>query len=177
MCIGETKSLICSGSSSISIINGTSTNSTSSTSEASTALTSTTLLNTAKVFQSQIILPFVVVAAGCFIFSLPWLVLAKRDKARPKHSQLFKRTAVRTLWLSVAIALVSAIATAQTAGALQYLTKSAAFSGVSIEAGVTLQVLQWLLVAFSALFAYAVMVMLDEGDEAANGGAGKADGE
>ncbi|RDW66309.1 hypothetical protein BP6252_09944 [Coleophoma cylindrospora] len=180
MCIGETKALICSGSSSISIINSTSTNSTNSsnsTSTASTDLTPTTLLDTAQALQGRIILPFLVVAAGWFFFALPWLVLTQRGKVPARHAQLFKHTAVRSLWLSVAIALVSAIATAQTAGALQYLTKSPAFSSISIEAGVTLQVLQWFLVIFSALFAYAVMVVLDEDSGPADGAGGKAGGE
>ncbi|ORX92741.1 hypothetical protein BCR34DRAFT_669974 [Clohesyomyces aquaticus] len=104
-----------------------------------------------------------------FFVGLILLVLLKRGlkAAKPvaaSRLQFYKRSTINTLWLSTALALSSALATTETLGALQYWSTLTS-AKLKLFGGVSLQVLQWLVFSFSALFAFGISTIFKSSEE------------
>ncbi|KAF1847282.1 uncharacterized protein K460DRAFT_414062, partial [Cucurbitaria berberidis CBS 394.84] len=114
--------------------------------------------------QSKIIPALIAGAGVLFTISLFVVVLLNRDfkqigksnPTRAKRRQVLRKALFATLWPSVAFSLASAMSVHQTTSALAYITRAEA-STIEITAGTTLNVLQWLAFASSALFAVATL--------------------
>jgi hypothetical protein len=133
----------------------------------------TAMISLALTLQSKFLIPFLAGAGLLFTISLVFVALTELHvrKARIYNTQAAKyrdslRQASCTLtWLSVALALASATMITQTTNALAYMTQLES-SKVNITAGTTLNVLQWLAFAFSALFAAGIpTIFAKEGEK------------
>ncbi|KAF2801242.1 uncharacterized protein BDZ99DRAFT_577755 [Mytilinidion resinicola] len=122
------------------------------------------------VFLQTKILICVLAAAGVwFLLGLMFLVLLKRnlkDRKSPSlaHRRFFKQATVGALWISVALALAGTGAVSQTSGALQYFSNSVEAQSIKVSSGTTIQALQWLVVAFSTIFAFGVSAIFKTAD-------------
>ncbi|KAJ3568349.1 hypothetical protein NPX13_g6452 [Xylaria arbuscula] len=106
------------------------------------------------------IFPCLVAAAGVFfVVGLVALILLKRSFKKPNlnkplQSKLFRAATMLFGAAATGLALASAVATTQTANALSFAASSTVIGNGKrhLSPGVALQVLQWLVVAFSVLF-------------------------
>lgn len=95
------------------------------------------------------------------MIGLLFLIFLKRhikanQNSGPESWKLFlKHTSLGVAWTSTALAFAAAISITQTTSALQFLTTSFR-SPVVMEAGLVLQVLQWLICTFSFFFAFGL---------------------
>jgi hypothetical protein len=97
-----------------------------------------------------------------FVLGLAALFLFKRDVRSPSswehpaRSTAVRRATYALLFGSAALVFAAALATSESAGALEFATADMQHASVLIHAGRTLQVLQWIVFGFEALFALAV---------------------
>jgi len=83
------------------------------------------------------------------LIRLPFLIFVKQhlkstnSSGAASRAWFPKQTSLGVAWVSVALALAAAVSTTQTTSALQFVTASFQ-SLVVIQAGLTVQVLQWL---------------------------------
>ncbi|KAK3942555.1 Ca2+ regulator and membrane fusion protein Fig1-domain-containing protein [Diplogelasinospora grovesii] len=136
--------------------NGTKSNTTTSSTDEVKNLVATALD-----LQSQIFISILAGAAVLFFLGLIFLALLKRDIVnpnpdKPRHSAIIKKGTFGLLYLSTALAFTAALATSETAGALQYSSTASSNSTILIKPGISLQVLQWMAFGFSLLFTLAV---------------------
>ncbi|KAF2110425.1 hypothetical protein BDV96DRAFT_604001 [Lophiotrema nucula] len=73
-----------------------------------------------------------------------------------RRSKMQRKVSMMTMWSSVAFALASAISINQATSAMEFITRVDSSLSIEITAGKTLNILQWLLFAFSTLFAAGV---------------------
>lgn len=135
------------------------------------------LISAALTIQGKLF-PCLLAAGGVvFIISLVALIFLKRtfkkhNQDKPNQS---KSILIATMLIGVTaagLALASAVATTQTANALKFAASSPAIGNgkIRLSPGVTLQALQWLVVAFSTLFQLALVSMFTvEGNVSAAG--------
>jgi hypothetical protein len=122
----------------------------------------TDLITTALDLQSGTFIAVLTGAAVLFVFSVIALLLLKRDVQspssweHPRRSTIIRRITYGMLFGSTALVFAAALATAQAAGALEYASAGMSHASVLIEAGTTLQVLQWITLGFQVLFSLAV---------------------
>ncbi|KAK4239395.1 Ca2+ regulator and membrane fusion protein Fig1-domain-containing protein [Achaetomium macrosporum] len=121
----------------------------------------TDLVSTAIDLQSRIFISVLAGAAVLFLLGIAALVLYKRDVStgwdeHPRRSAIIRRVTYGMLFGSAGLAFAAALATSESAGALEYTTSDTAHATVLIHAGRTLQVLQWVAFGFETLFALAV---------------------
>jgi hypothetical protein len=98
-----------------------------------------------------------------------FLVLLKRNLKDRKssslaHRRFFEQATVGALWISAVLALAGTGAVSQTSGALQYFSNSVEAQSIKISSGTTIQVLQWLVVASSTIFAFGVSATFKTAD-------------
>ncbi|KAK0720112.1 Ca2+ regulator and membrane fusion protein Fig1-domain-containing protein [Lasiosphaeris hirsuta] len=132
------------------------------------------LITTALDLQSQIFISILAGAAFLFAVGIIFLFLFKRDAskpnaAKPLRSAIFRRGTYGLLYLSTALVFTTALATTETAGALQYASNATRNAPILMHAGRTLQVLQWMAFGFSTLFTLAVPILVRPGVVAAIG--------
>jgi hypothetical protein len=122
----------------------------------------TDLITTALDLQSGTFMAVLTGAAVLFAFGIVALFLFKRDVQgpnsweHPRRSTIIRRITYGMLFGSTALVFAAALATAQAAGALEYASAGMSHASVLIQAGTTLQVLQWITLGFQVLFALAV---------------------
>ncbi|KAI0907373.1 Ca2+ regulator and membrane fusion protein Fig1-domain-containing protein [Ustulina deusta] len=124
------------------------------------------LLSVALTIQSKIF-PCLVAAAGVFFFvGVVTLMLLKRsfkkpNPKKPSRPKLFRTATMLFGCTATALAIASAVATTQTANALDFAASSPAIGNgtIRLSPGTALQVLQWLVVGFSVLFQLALANM------------------
>ncbi|KAI0808532.1 Ca2+ regulator and membrane fusion protein Fig1-domain-containing protein [Xylaria sp. FL0064] len=124
------------------------------------------LLPVALTIQTKIF-PSLVAAAGVFFFvGLIALMLLKRsfkkpDPTKPLRPKLFRTATMLFGGTATALAIAAAVATTQTANALDFATSSPTIGNgtIRVSAGIALQVLQWLIVGFSVLFQLSLASM------------------
>jgi hypothetical protein len=106
-------------------------------------------------------------AAGGVVFLIGTIAVAqlKRNIKTNKSGDAMERRrsyksyAIAFIWLSVAISLASTLGVVVGTGVLQYAVNAINGSSITFQAGSTLQVLQWLIFSFSALFATGIAIM------------------
>ncbi|KAK1760383.1 Ca2+ regulator and membrane fusion protein Fig1-domain-containing protein [Echria macrotheca] len=144
-------------------------NTTTTTSKnTSTAVTQSELkdlVSTALDLQSQIFISILAGSTFAFFVGLIFLFLYKRDLAKPnpskpRRSALFRRATYGLIYLSVGLVFAAALATTETADALQFASRATDTPKILMHAGRTLQVLQWMAFGFSTLFALTVPVLV-----------------
>ncbi|KAF2475406.1 uncharacterized protein BDR25DRAFT_201735, partial [Lindgomyces ingoldianus] len=119
------------------------------------------VLSMALDIQSKIIIYLLAVAGVLFAISLFFISLLKghfrmagiENVNAGKRIQMLRKVSMMTMWGSVAFALASAISINQATSAMEFITRVDSSSSIEITAGKTLNILQWLLFAFSTLFA------------------------
>ncbi|KAK4040842.1 Ca2+ regulator and membrane fusion protein Fig1-domain-containing protein [Parachaetomium inaequale] len=140
------------------------TNNTSSNTTTTPATNSeiTDLITTALDLQSRTFISVLAGAAVLFVLGAAALFLFKRDVRsansweHPRRSTVIRRVTYGLLFGSTALVFAAALATSQSAGALEYASEGMSHASVLIHAGTTLQVLQWIAFGFEVLFALAV---------------------
>ena len=75
---------------------------------------------------------------------------------------MIRRITYAMLFGSTGLVFAAALATSQSAGALEYASEGMNHASVLIHAGTTLQVLQWVAFGFEVLFALAVPFLVRE---------------
>lgn len=124
------------------------------------------LLSIASIVQAKLF-PCLLAGAGVVFFCC--FVALKRsfkkpNPNRPSRPKLFQTATVVLGGIAVALSLASAVATTQTAGALDFATSSVmGCDNIRLVPGVPLQILQWLIVGFSVLFQLAISSMFRVG--------------
>lgn len=127
------------------------------------------LLPVALRLQSKTFLCVLAISGVLFCVGLVCLGLLKRDIKKQaggsgkSHEQRWRRASLALLWVSVALATVSAAAVTQATSALEIPTKDLPAAAVSLTAGVTLQALQWAVVVLSTLFSLGISVLVKSG--------------
>ncbi|KAK3328250.1 Ca2+ regulator and membrane fusion protein Fig1-domain-containing protein [Cercophora scortea] len=126
------------------------------------------LVSTALDLQKQVFVSILAGAGLLFVVGLVFLFLLKRDIAnpqpdKPRRSAIIRRGTFGMLFLSSALVFTAALATTETAGALQYSSSATKDAPILLEAGITLQVLQWMAFGFSLLFTLAVPLLTKSG--------------
>ncbi|KAK4198881.1 Ca2+ regulator and membrane fusion protein Fig1-domain-containing protein [Triangularia verruculosa] len=124
----------------------------------------TDLITTAQDLQTEIFISILAGAAVLFIVGLVALFFFKRDRKKNgvewyeqgKWSKIVKRGTYGALFLSAAMTFASALATSQSAGALQITSAVMENASVLIKTGTTIQVFQW--IAFGFGFSFAAVV-------------------
>jgi hypothetical protein len=122
----------------------------------------TDLVTTALDLQSRTFISVLAAAAVLFILGIAALILLKRDVQNPSswehpvRSTVIRRVTYGMLFGSTALVFAAALATSQSAGALEYASSGMSHASVLINSGTTLQVLQWITFGFQVLFALAV---------------------
>lgn len=151
---------------SVDTAKGTKTNGTkeSSSSGGVTAAEVRDLVATALDLQSQIFISILVGAVFVFCAGVVVLVFHKRDAAKadgskPKRTVLLRRGTYGLLYLSTALVFAAALATTETASALQYASSATRSATILMHASRTLQALQWMAFGFSTLFVLAVPML------------------
>jgi hypothetical protein len=124
----------------------------------------TDLITTALDLQSRTFISVLAGAAVLFALGIVALILFKRDvqsdssweNPRPVRSMVIRRVTYGMLFGSTALVFAAALATTQSAGALEYASLSMSHASVLIKSGTTLQVLQWITFGCEVLFGLAV---------------------
>ncbi|KAK4176043.1 Ca2+ regulator and membrane fusion protein Fig1-domain-containing protein [Triangularia setosa] len=125
----------------------------------------TDLITTAQDLQTEIFISILAGSAVLFIVGLVALFLFKRDRKKNgvaewyeqgKWSKIVKRGTYGALFLSAAMTFASALATSQSAGALQITSAVMENASVLIKTGTTIQVFQWIAFGFGLSFAAVV---------------------
>jgi hypothetical protein len=80
----------------------------------------------------------------------------KSQRNGRSRTNSMRRASLALLWVSVGLALASALSISQTTAAMEFVTQIETVSIIQITAGKTLSVLQWLTFSFSTLFAAGV---------------------
>ncbi|KAF2431993.1 hypothetical protein EJ08DRAFT_659348 [Tothia fuscella] len=92
-----------------------------------------------------------------FFLLIQWVKKGGKSTSKIQiYSKLFKLLS----WLGVGLGAASAISVTQISAALQYWSFQVANSRITASAGITIQVLQWIAIGFSATFVYAITSML-----------------
>jgi hypothetical protein len=136
------------------------TNSTSK-SASSTRADITDLVSTALDLQSRTFISVLAAAAVLFVFGVAAMVLLARDvkkatfDAHSRRSTMIRRITYAMLFGSTGLVFAAALATSQSAGALEYASEGMSHASVLIKSGTTLQVLQWTTFGFELLFVMA----------------------
>lgn len=127
----------------------------------------TDMVTTAINLQSRNFISVLAGAAVLFLFSLGALVLLKRDSTnftneweRPRRSVIIRRSTYGLLYGSTALLFAAALSTTQSAGALEWAAAGMVHASVLIKSGTTLQVLQWMVFGFQAVFVLTVPFLL-----------------
>jgi hypothetical protein len=142
--------------------NNTSSSNTTNSATTTTNPEITDLITTALDLQSRTFISVLAGAAVLFVLGAAALFLLKRDVRsansweHPRRSTVIRRVTYGLLFGSTALVFVAALATSQSAGALEYASEGMSHASVLIHAGTTLQVLQWVAFGFEVLFALAV---------------------
>ncbi|KAH6641066.1 Ca2+ regulator and membrane fusion protein Fig1-domain-containing protein [Chaetomium tenue] len=127
----------------------------------------TDLISTALDLQSRTFISVLAAAAVLFILGIGSLILLQRDVAssaasypdphpHPRRSTIIRRVTYALLFGSTGLVFAAALATSQSAGALEYASEGMNHASVLIKSGTTLQVLQWITFGFEVLFVLAV---------------------
>ncbi|KAH6850645.1 Ca2+ regulator and membrane fusion protein Fig1-domain-containing protein [Chaetomium sp. MPI-CAGE-AT-0009] len=122
----------------------------------------TDLVSTALDLQSRTFISVLAAAALLYVLGVVALVLLKRDVSspssweHPRRSAIIRRMTYGMLFGSTGLVFAAALATSQSAGALEYASEGMSHASVLIKSGTTLQVLQWTTFGFEVLFALAV---------------------
>ncbi|KAK4661118.1 uncharacterized protein QC763_0113200 [Podospora pseudopauciseta] len=119
----------------------------------------TDLITTAQDLQTEIFISILAGDTVLFIVGLIALFFFKQDR---------KKNATDALFLSATITFASALATSQSAGALQITSAVMENASVLIKTGTTIQVFQW--VAFGFGFSFAAVVPFLAKPREENGG-------
>ena len=93
----------------------------------------------------------------------------KRQSRSRRTEAMLKKAAVIILWVSVALCLTATAGVTQTVNGMQFIL-SREPGQVLIKNGPTIEALQWILVALSALFAIGVNLMVNSGGGNSSGG-------
>ncbi|KAI1423119.1 Ca2+ regulator and membrane fusion protein Fig1-domain-containing protein [Xylaria sp. FL1777] len=125
-----------------------------------------TLISVSLTIQSKIF-PCLVAAAGVLFFvGVVALSLLKRsfkkpNPKKPLRPKLFRTATMLVGGTAIALAIASAVATTQTANALDFATSSPEIGNgtIGVSSGIALQVLQWFVVGFSVLFQLSLASM------------------
>ncbi|KAK4139283.1 uncharacterized protein C8A04DRAFT_33251 [Dichotomopilus funicola] len=127
----------------------------------------TDMVTTAINLQSRNFISVLAGAAVLFLFSLAGLVLLKRDSAnqlnaweRTRRSVIIRRSTYGLLYGSTSLLFAAALSTTQSAGALEWAAAGMVHASVLIKSGTTLQVLQWLVFGFQAVFVLTVPILM-----------------
>jgi hypothetical protein len=142
--------------------NNTSSSNTTNSATTTTNPEITDLITTALDLQSRTFISVLAGAAVLFVLGAAALFLLKRDVRsansweHPRRSTVIRRVTYGLLFGSTALVFAAALATSQSAGALEYASEGMSHASVLIHAGTTLQVLQWVAFGFEVLFALAV---------------------
>ena len=126
------------------------------------------LVATALSLQGQFFISILAGSAFLFIAGTAALFLYKRDIAKHgldvipprKRGAILRRVTYGSLYLSVGLVFAAAMATTETADALQFASRATLSSAILMHAGRTLQVLQWMAFGFSTLFVLAVPMVV-----------------
>ncbi|KAK0739380.1 hypothetical protein B0T21DRAFT_141697 [Apiosordaria backusii] len=125
----------------------------------------TDLITTAQDLQTELFNSVPAGAAVLFIVGLVALFFFKRDRKKNgvvewyeqgKWSKIVKRGTYGALFLSAAMTFAAALATSQSAGALQITSAVMENASVLIKTGTTIQVFQWIAFGFGLSFALVV---------------------
>lgn len=131
----------------------------------------TDLLTTGLALQRKIYLPLLAVAGFFFLIGVVFFTFfkwtTKRQLANPnspsaKQLQFYKRVTLGSLWASIGLSLASAVSTTEVSTTCQLWSVEVAKSSIFASAGIALQVLQWLVVGLSVLFALATTSILSD---------------
>ena len=121
------------------------------------------LLSVGRIFQTQIFYPLLAASTGLLFLSVISMLLLKRymksmaPNAQPKMKRLRDAMSVSRQY-AFGLAVAAAFSTTQAAGALNFATTALQDSvpGVTIDAGVPVQGLQWTIVGLLILFHLSV---------------------
>jgi hypothetical protein len=131
----------------------------------------TDLLSVGLILQGKIYPPLLAAAGSFFLTSVVSFALfkwsAKRTLTDPNASSITRlqfrgRVIVTSAWTSVGLALASAVSITEVSAALQFWSVDVATSMIWASGGTALQVLQWLIIGLSVLFALAVTSIVGE---------------
>ncbi|KAK4669878.1 uncharacterized protein QC763_206860 [Podospora pseudopauciseta] len=137
----------------------------------------TDLITTAQDLQTEIFISILAGAAVLFIVGLVALFFFKQDRKKNatewyeqgKWSKIVKRGTYGALFLSAAMTFASALATSQSAGALQITSAVMENASVLIKTGTTIQVFQWIAFGFGFSFAAVVPFLAKPREESGSG--------
>jgi hypothetical protein len=123
------------------------------------------IVGLARRLQAKYVLGLFAGAGSLFLINLFAIAALRWDAKYPVTNKVssnryenFRKTAVVTVWSSVAFALASAASLDQTANALTFVTRlDPTISGITIVAGRTLSVLQWIVFGFSVIFGVGIV--------------------
>ena len=128
----------------------------------------TDLLKTAFGLQKNILLPLLAPDGVVFLFGVVLVAQFKRHVKKNvlaggsgKWTIRYKTYAQVLLWLSTGIVWASTMGIVQGTATLQYFTALNLDSKIVVHAGIALQVLQLLILSFSAFFALGINLIID----------------
>ncbi|KAL2125888.1 hypothetical protein VTI74DRAFT_2344 [Chaetomium olivicolor] len=134
----------------------------------------TDIVTTAVDLQGRTFISVLAGAAVLFLLGVAALAVYKRDvkahggassspwESQSRRSRIVRRMTYSMLCGSAALVFAAALATTQSAGALEYAALGMKHASVFIKSGTTLQVLQWLTFGFQVLFALVVPFLVRE---------------
>jgi hypothetical protein len=130
----------------------------------------TSLLGIALTIQSKLF-PCVLSAAGVLlVLAICALVILKRDlksesyDKRIRRQEITKLVLMTLIWGSLGIALSSAVAITEVAAAMEYATALYANPTFTVRVGHASEVCHWLIIAFSALYAFGILFVFKPAD-------------
>ncbi|KAK4114638.1 hypothetical protein N656DRAFT_766822 [Canariomyces notabilis] len=125
------------------------------------------LINTALNLQSQSFMSVLAMSGLLFLIGVGSLLVYKFDVKKgsfdhPRRSAIIRRVTYGSLFLSTGLVFAAALATDQSADALEFASAGMKNASVLIKSGTTLQVLQWMAFGFSLLFTLLVPILVRE---------------
>ncbi|RDL31141.1 uncharacterized protein BP5553_09930 [Venustampulla echinocandica] len=134
------------------------------------------LFSAALPLQTKVFLPLLAAAGSFFLLGVAFLMIfkwsAKRSRSSltdmsTKRQELYRRGLTSFVWASVGLAIASAVSITESSAALQYWSANVSRSSITASAGMAMQVLQWMFVGLSVIFALAVTSMLKAAESGA----------
>jgi hypothetical protein len=129
----------------------------------------TSFFDLATKIQSRIFVFLPVISVFIFLFAVVFLVLLHLDVKRINTTEkavnrrfMLRKAGKSSAWFSLALIISSSVGTQQTAAALEFISV-AGKEDVLIKSGTSLLVLQWFIVAFTAIFAAACRLIYNQG--------------
>lgn len=132
----------------------------------STSADITDLVSTALDLQSRTFISVLAAAAVLYVVGVAAVALLARDVKKhafdthSRRSTMIRRITYAMLFGSTGLVFAAALATSQSAGALEYASEGMSHASVLIKSGTTLQVLQWTTFGFELLFVMAVPLLV-----------------